>query len=72
MTTARTSARPGRRAPTMSTTFGARLGAALTLVALIDGAPVGFASLKRDDAIDLLYVDPRFAGAASARPCSTR
>lgn len=41
-------------------TFGARLRSALTLVALIDHAPVGFASLRDDKELDLLYVDPRF------------
>ena len=42
--------------------FAARLAGALTLVALIDGATVGFASLKGGDLIDMLYVDPDFAG----------
>lgn len=38
--------------------FGARLAGELTLVATIQGAPVGFASLKGTDHIDLLYVHP--------------
>lgn len=42
--------------------FGRRLAGQLTLVATIDGAPVGFASLKGADRIDLLYVHPGVAG----------
>jgi putative acetyltransferase len=42
--------------------FGARLAGALTLIAVIDGAAVGFASLKGTDVIDMLYVDPEYAG----------
>ena len=38
--------------------FGKRLGAQLTLVATIQNSPVGFASLKGADHIDLLYVHP--------------
>lgn len=38
--------------------FGKRLSDQLTLVATIDGAPVGFASLKGADVIDMLYVHP--------------
>jgi putative acetyltransferase len=38
--------------------FAARLGGELTLIAIIDGAPVGFASLKGTDVIDMLYVHP--------------
>jgi putative acetyltransferase len=34
----------------------------LTLIAVIDGAAAGFASLKGADAIDMLYVDPDHAG----------
>ena len=41
--------------------FGARLAGALTLIAMIDGAVVGFASLKGGDEIDMLYVDPEYA-----------
>ncbi len=41
--------------------FGARLGAALTLLAVIDGAVAGFASLKGGDEIDMLYAGPEFA-----------
>jgi putative acetyltransferase len=38
--------------------FGARLAGNLTLVATMDGAPVGFVSLKGPDAIEMLYVHP--------------
>ncbi len=41
--------------------FGARLSGALTLLAVIDGAIAGFASLKGGDEIDMLFVDPEFA-----------
>jgi putative acetyltransferase len=42
--------------------FGGRLAGALTLVATIGGAPVGFASLKGADHIDMLYVYPEAVG----------
>ena len=42
--------------------FGARLAGELTLVATVDGAPVGFAALKGTDTIDMLYVHPAVAG----------
>jgi putative acetyltransferase len=41
--------------------FGARLAEALTLLAVIDGAITGFASLKGAEEIDMLFVDPGFA-----------
>jgi len=41
--------------------FGARLAQALTLLAVIDGAIAGFASLKGADEIDMLFVEPEFA-----------
>jgi putative acetyltransferase len=41
--------------------FAARLAAALTLLATLDGEIAGFASLKDNSAIDLLYVDPALA-----------
>jgi putative acetyltransferase len=47
--------------------FGARLAGALTLLALIDGAVVGFASLKGADEIDMLFVEPDFARQGVAR-----
>jgi len=40
--------------------FAARLAGQLTLIATVDGEPVGFASLKGADHIDLLYVHPGF------------
>ena len=42
--------------------FGARLAAALTLVATFDGTAVGFASLADNKRIDMLYVSPIAAG----------
>jgi len=41
--------------------FAARLAGALTLVATMQGAPVGFASLAGADEIDMLYVHPAAA-----------
>ncbi|MBX9820077.1 GNAT family N-acetyltransferase [Afipia birgiae] len=41
--------------------FGKRLASQLTLVATIESSPVGFASLKGKDHLDLLYVLPGFA-----------
>ena len=51
-----------------SAAFAKQLAEALTLIALYDGEPVGFASLKGADAIDMVYVDPAFArrGVATA------
>lgn len=46
--------------------FGKRLTDQLTLLATIDGAPVGFASLKGADVIDMLYVHPAAAGQGAA------
>jgi putative acetyltransferase len=48
--------------------FGAGLAEALTLLAVIQGAIAGFASLKGAQEIDMLFVDPEFArqGAGSA------
>ncbi len=42
--------------------FGAELGKQLTLVATIEASPVGFASLKGADHIEMLYVHPTAAG----------
>jgi putative acetyltransferase len=47
--------------------FGARLVGTLTLLAVIDGAIAGFASLKGADEIDMLFVDPEFARQGVAR-----
>lgn len=38
--------------------FGKKLSARLTLVATMEGSPVGFASLEGKDKIDMLYVHP--------------
>jgi putative acetyltransferase len=42
--------------------FGKRLASGLTLVATLEGSPVGFASLKGKDLVDLLYVHPDAVG----------
>src|ERR1700735_3792565 len=42
--------------------FGKRLAGELTLVATLQNSPVGFASLKGADHIDMLYVHPAAAG----------
>lgn len=42
--------------------FGNKLAGQLTLIATIQSAPVGFASLKGADHIDMLYVHPSVAG----------
>jgi putative acetyltransferase len=42
--------------------FGARLADRLTLLATMDGSPVGFAALEGKDHIDLIYVHPAAAG----------
>jgi putative acetyltransferase len=44
------------------TAFGDRLTGELTLVATIDGEAVGFAALKGNDVVDMLYVHPAVAG----------
>jgi putative acetyltransferase len=42
--------------------FGSKLAGQLTLIATLQGSPVGFASLKGTDHIDMLYVHPSAAG----------
>jgi putative acetyltransferase len=42
--------------------FGRRLAGQLTLIATLNGSPVGFASLEKNELIDLLYVHPAAAG----------
>jgi len=42
--------------------FGAKLAADLTLVATLEGAPQGFASLRGKDEIAMLYVHPDAQG----------
>ena len=48
--------------------FAKRLAGGLTLMALVDSEPAGFASLEGAEMIDMLYVDPDFArrGVATA------
>jgi putative acetyltransferase len=43
-------------------TFGARLANQLTLIATLEGSPVGFVSLAGKEQIDMLYVHPAVAG----------
>jgi putative acetyltransferase len=42
--------------------FGKRLASDLTLIATLEGSPVGFASLRGTDHIHMLYVHPAVAG----------
>jgi putative acetyltransferase len=42
--------------------FSKRLAGALTLIATLQGSPVGFATLKGANHIDMLYVHPGAAG----------
>src|SRR6201993_5589358 len=42
--------------------FGKKLASELTLIATVQNAPVGFASLKGKDHVDMLYVHPGAAG----------
>jgi putative acetyltransferase len=42
--------------------FGKRLAGQLTLIATLQNAPVGFASLRGADHIDMLYVHPAVVG----------
>jgi len=42
--------------------FGQRLAGELTLIATLHSSPVGFASLKNNNHIDMLYVHPNAAG----------
>jgi putative acetyltransferase len=42
--------------------LAARLGGQVTLLGMIGGAPVGFASLKGNDQLDMIYVHPAAAG----------
>ncbi len=58
---ATSSVRPGRRAPTTNRLSALASGGVLTLLAMIDGAIAGFASLKGADEIDMLFVEPEFA-----------
>ena len=42
--------------------FGKKLAGELTLIATLQNSPIGFASLKGADHIDMLYVHPSVAG----------
>ena len=42
--------------------FGKKLAGELTLIATLQNSPVGFASLKDNNHIDMLYVHPSVAG----------
>src|SRR5215467_10005816 len=42
--------------------FGRKLAGELTLIATVQNSPIGFASLKGVDHIDMLYVHPSVAG----------
>ena len=42
--------------------FGRKLAGELTLIATMEGSPVGFASLQGKDKIDMLYVHPAATG----------
>ena len=42
--------------------FAGSLAAMLTLVAMRDGEIAGFASLKGADGVEMIYVDPEYAG----------
>src|SRR3978361_1948777 len=42
--------------------FGKRLASELTLIATLQNSPIGFASLKGADHIDMLYVHPSAGG----------
>ena len=42
--------------------FGSKLASELTLIAMLQNSPVGFASLKGNDHIDMLYVHPGVVG----------
>lgn len=42
--------------------FAQRLAKQLTLIATLNGAPVGFASLVNNDTIDMLYMHPTVTG----------
>ena len=47
--------------------FAARLAKQLTLIATVAREPAGFASLKGNDFLDMLYVHPRAAGQGVAK-----
>ena len=46
--------------------FAKRLGQQLTLIATLEGSPIGFISLAGADTVDMLYVHPAAAGQGAA------
>lgn len=46
--------------------FAKSLGEQLTLIAMIEGEPIGFASLKGTDRLEMLYVHPAAIGQGAA------
>lgn len=46
--------------------FGKKLAGQLTLIATIEGSPIGFASLEGKEKIGMLYVHPAVAGQGAA------
>src|SRR5262245_65808729 len=53
-------------------TFATRLGGELTLIATLNGSPIGFAALKENRHIDLLYVHPRSEERRVGKECRWR
>ena len=47
--------------------FARKLGGQLTLIATVEREPAGFASLKDNDYLDMIYVRPEFAGRGVAK-----
>jgi putative acetyltransferase len=47
--------------------FAKRLSDQLTLIATMNGSPVGFASLANNETLDLIYVHPAVAGQGAGR-----
>ena len=47
--------------------FAKKLGGQLTLIATLERAPIGFASLKDNDYLDMIYVRPEAAGRGVAK-----
>ena len=62
MITRRRSRKYGLQSADNVADFGKKLSARLTLVATMEGSPVGFASLEGKDKIDMLYVHPAATG----------
>lgn len=47
--------------------FAKRLATSLTLIATMEGNPIGFISLKDNAVIDMLYIHPDFVGVGAAK-----